>query len=225
LACVAAGWKCPGFTKRWKFVHENQQLLTQYKNKRYVFEELDYACPSSSVEFQNRQPQDLASYNDYGLINFRINILHHLSSENDLNASVLKHVLTDPQSRVVFPLESLGNFFKFIPSRLGTNLALDAAVSCLCAIYNETRTKNTPNSAVSVKQYVRSLSALQTCLNDPALSSESETICASIILQICEVSCKGSLAYHWPGAILKLIFILAVDHYRHREVESTFKRV
>jgi hypothetical protein len=178
LACVAAGWKCPGFTKRWKFVDESQQLLIQHKKNRHTFDDITW----SSV-----------ARKDYELPRLYVNVFHHLTSQNDTNMIILKYALTDPPSRVVFPLESLGGFFKFIPSRLGTNLALDAAVACLCTIYTETRTRNAPNSAFSVKQYVKSLGALRTCLEEPSFSSESETLCASIILQICEVRCNRIL--------------------------------
>lgn len=86
------------------------------------------------------------------------------------------------------PLRLVGSFFEFIPARLGRNAALDDAVSCLCEIYC-----GTPSAPYNLhrgiyQSYVRALSSLRGCLSDTSFRMESETLCASILLQMCEVS-------------------------------------
>lgn len=77
-----------------------------------------------------------------------------------------------------------------MPARLGHNAALDAAVSCLCLIYFE----RTPATAYSMhkdiyQSYAKALGSLRGCLEEGnERQMEAETLCASIILQMCEVS-------------------------------------
>jgi hypothetical protein len=102
----------------------------------------------------------------------------------------------------LMPLWLYGSFFQFIPARLGHNVALDDAVSCLSGIYcDKSSLHDKSKSLVNYENYVRALRSLQSCLNDEMLSLRSETLCASILLQICEVS---------PG-LCKLIEAMAVN--------------
>jgi hypothetical protein len=189
-----AGWKCPGFTKRWKFVDENPQLSSHYQNKRYIFEEIDLAPTPSSEGPQNGLQPNLNSLEEYKSHcgRFRVGIFRPLSSEHERNGSILAYMLNDPKSQALFPLKSHGDFYSFIPSRLGRNLALDDTISCLCGIYADTLTNNPTTSEIAIRRYAKSLNSLRTCLKEPQLRTESETICASIILQLCEVSSWAS---------------------------------
>lgn len=73
-----------------------------------------------------------------------------------------------------------------VPSRLGHNAALDDAVSCLCSLYIDALRASKP-STDSLRLYAKSLRTLRQCLNVPRVRAEGETICASIILQGCEL--------------------------------------
>lgn len=75
-----------------------------------------------------------------------------------------------------------------IPARLGHNIALDNAVACLCSMYTDSLVHTPASSKVSVQLYARSLRSLRERLEFPEVTNNSEMICASIILQICEVS-------------------------------------
>jgi hypothetical protein len=88
----------------------------------------------------------------------------------------------------LIPLHLVGSFFDFVPARMGINTALDDAVSCLCSIYS--RKFSTPYGYRKdiYQSYVRALASLRSCLEDQTLRMESETLCASILLQMCEVS-------------------------------------
>jgi hypothetical protein len=88
----------------------------------------------------------------------------------------------------LIPLHLVGSFFDFIPARMGTNTALDAVVSCLCSIYS--RQYSTPHGYQRdiYQSYIKALASLRGCLEDARLRMESETLCASILLQMCEVN-------------------------------------
>ena len=107
--------------------------------------------------------------------------------ENSRLGSALVYCLDSKVKWALIPLRIVGSFFEFIPARLGRNTALDDAVSCICAIY--CGNPATPyNMHMEVyKSYVKALSSLRTCLADDAARMESETLCASILLQMCEV--------------------------------------
>lgn len=88
---------------------------------------------------------------------------------------------------MVFPLSSHGGFYQYIPGRLGRNVALDSAVACLCTVYADLLASEGTISKDSWRKYAQSLEALRLCLDDPGRCFQSETICASIVLQLCEV--------------------------------------
>lgn len=102
--------------------------------------------------------------------------------------SALAYCLESKVNGSLVPLRLIGSFFEFIPARLGRNAALDDAVSCLCAIYYGPPSTPYNFHRDIYQSYVRALSSLRLCLGDTSLRMESETLCASILLQMCEVS-------------------------------------
>lgn len=116
-----------------------------------------------------------------------------LSSGADRNASVFISILTNSKAQNLLSLQALGSFFPAIPARLGQNRALDAAIACLCSIYIDCLNSGSTPSRTTINGYVTSLDALQTCVKDPTLRPQSETMCASIIVQMCEVSLFHSI--------------------------------
>ena len=123
-------------------------------------------------------------------------------SDQDRNAAIFSYILDHGKHQALFPLSSHGDFYKFIPSRLGMNPALDMSISCLCTIYTDTLSTSSPTSKDSIRSYARALSTLRACLETERVRTESETICASIILQLCEVRlqsefCLHTLSLHW----------------------------
>jgi hypothetical protein len=107
--------------------------------------------------------------------------------------SALVYCLESKAKGTLIPLRIVGSFFEFIPARLGRNAALDNAVSCLCAIYCGIPLTTYNFEKGIYESYVRALSSLRLCLSDTSLQMESETLCASILLQICEVSAVHAL--------------------------------
>ena len=107
--------------------------------------------------------------------------------ENNRLGSALIYCLDSKVKGALIPLRIVGSFFEFIPARLGRNTALDDAVSCICAIYcgNPTTPYNMHKEVC--KSYVKALSSFRACLDDDDVRTEPETLCASILLQMCEV--------------------------------------
>jgi len=85
------------------------------------------------------------------------------------------------------PLRMSGSFFDFVPSRIGHNVALDDAAACMSAIYRGTPSISYSADREIYQSYVKALASLRSFLNDSNLRLEAETLCASIMLQMCEV--------------------------------------
>lgn len=108
-------------------------------------------------------------------------------SDREHGSANLVYILQDPTSQMIFPLRSHGGFYQYIPCRLGRNIALDSAVACLCTVYTNLMAADGTISNDAWRKYAQSLGALRLCLDDPERCFQSETICASIVLQTCEV--------------------------------------
>jgi hypothetical protein len=80
-----------------------------------------------------------------------------------------------------------GLYLQEIPQRLGTNKALDTAVSALVAAHSSLAVGPEP-SMNAIYRYTRALQALRESLNDPVKAAASETLCAVTLLMICQVS-------------------------------------
>ncbi|EXJ84968.1 hypothetical protein A1O3_05643 [Capronia epimyces CBS 606.96] len=193
-ACRKSGWKCPGYSRRWKFVDENSQLISLYRRKKYIFDDVD---ESRGPDW--KQPE----YVSYGPVSpekeipapnpgYKPIIQCHLSTPSDQTCAALCYMLDRPESQTRFPVRSFGGFLEMIPSRLGRNVALDDSISCICSIYTDAP-RCAPGTTTSLKLYARSLNSLRKSLGSPQARTESETICASIILQICELNLSDDM--------------------------------
>jgi hypothetical protein len=81
-----------------------------------------------------------------------------------------------------------GPFIQEVPARIGHNAALDAAVAVLVNVHTSLVYKKTTNEIVSPELYIRAIKTLQTCLEDPQLGMSANTLCASVLLGLVEVS-------------------------------------
>ena len=171
---------------------ENQQLVNQYKRRTHIYDEIggwDFETSKSSQHMElsfyaNGIPLDMLATTP---------IISPPSSPTEHTANMLVHVLEHPSSHALLSLSALGSFFPLIPARLGHNTALDTAIACLCGIYGDffqsRLVRGSPRdiSAGVLRSYTTSLSALQGYVRDSQRRGEAETICASIVLQLCEV--------------------------------------
>jgi hypothetical protein len=153
------------------------------------------ACPTSPGEnmgldgivVTENSPHFLLASHDKTLIaRARSEVPRYL--ETNPQGSALVYCIEGKVKSPLIPLRLVGSFFDFIPARIGRNAALDAAVSCLCAIYCGIPSAPYNSNRIIYQSYVRALSSLRCCLNDASFQMESETLCASILLHMCEVS-------------------------------------
>lgn len=80
-----------------------------------------------------------------------------------------------------------GPFIQEVPSRIGHNPALDAAVAVLIDAHTSLMYKNTSNDVVSINLYLRAIKMLQGCLEDSQEGMSTNTLCASVLLGLVEV--------------------------------------
>ncbi|OAP58850.1 hypothetical protein AYL99_06147 [Fonsecaea erecta] len=186
-ACIRAGWKCPGYAKRWKFVDESGPLALLYRNKKYIFEDVDHPEPTGDEGSAFRGI--LIKKARFPLFSSTSTTVEWpLVSPSDQLCSTLCYILDEPQSRYTFPIKSHGRFYAMIPVRLGRNIALDDAVSCLCSIYVDSLRSTQAPSKECLRLYGRCLRSLRKSLDVQHTRAEAETICASIIMQACELA-------------------------------------
>ncbi|KAI6861415.1 hypothetical protein KC343_g4352 [Hortaea werneckii] len=90
-----------------------------------------------------------------------------------------------------------GAFLEDIPQRLGKNKALDTAVTALVSAHSNVCCKRKATLQTLVK-YSLALDALKSSLNSPYEASSSETLCAIMVLLICQ-NFIGVPAGQWTG--------------------------
>ena len=166
---------------------EAPRLAEYYANRQHIYDDVDENLPDNSIRYdrtvtmwKNLSPSHSSRY---------ITSKRRTTSEvprwletNHLGSSLV-YCLESKVEGTLIPLWLVGSFFQYVPARIGRNAALDAAVSCLCDIYCSPY-----NFQVSTYQkYAKAISSLRGCLSDTSLQMESETLCASILLQMCEV--------------------------------------
>ncbi|KNG84011.1 hypothetical protein ANOM_007782 [Aspergillus nomiae NRRL 13137] len=180
-ACVVSGRICPGYQRKYKFVNENASLLVHYRKKKYLLEEIG-ADRDETVALSRS-----AGNHTYHTIRSYEWICWPLISGQDHDAANLVYIMQDSMSQMIFPLNSHGSFYQYIPGRLGRNAALDSAIACLCTVYADILAANGAISKDAWRKYAQSTGALRLCLDDPGRCLQSETVCASIVLQLCEL--------------------------------------
>lgn len=199
--CINAGWGCPGYKTKWRFIHETSKLAEHYAGRKFVYDTVgespdganpidatnDIRLPNELVVWENAR----TSQNAYRRLAQRP-VSTNLNIPQTLNMSPLSsslvYCLDSKVDKTLIPLRLIGSFFDFIPSRIGYNKALDDAVSCLCTMYRSAPTTVVSSPKATYQSYAKALASLRWCLSDPASCLEPETLCASILLQMCEVS-------------------------------------
>ncbi|KAK3691315.1 hypothetical protein LTR37_018676 [Vermiconidia calcicola] len=84
-----------------------------------------------------------------------------------------------------------GGFLEYIPSRIGTNAALDASVAALTEVHSNI-CNGTRATTSTLAKYSKALSSLRTTLDDPVVACASETLAAVMILSICQGFLDGA---------------------------------
>ena len=152
-----------------------------YRKKKYLLEEIGDDRDETVALSRS------AGNHTYHTIRSYEWICWPLTSGQEHDAANLVYIMQDSMSQMIFPLNSHGSFYQYIPGRLGRNAALDSAIACLCTVYADILAANGAISKDAWRKYAQSTGALRLCLDDPGRCLQSETVCASIVLQLCEV--------------------------------------
>ena len=171
---------------------ETSRLTKYYLGRKYVYDAMDL----DSEEAESIPADEDPTLNGIEVVwkTFHILNSNRLAKstvpkclQNNHLGSALVYCLDSKVKGALIPLRIVGSFFEFIPARLGRNAALDDAVSCICAIYSGNPMTPYNMHKEVCKSYVKALSSLRACLGNDAVRMEPETLCASILLQMCEV--------------------------------------
>lgn len=177
---------------------ETSNLTKYYLGRKYVYDTID---PNSEEAVSTLVSEDSilkgieVVWKTFHILNSHTPAKSTMPPclENNQLGSALVYCLDSKVKGKLIPLRVVGSFFQFIPARIGRNAALDNAVSCLCAIYRGNPATPYSMHKEACKSYVKALSSLRACLADHAVQTEAETLCASIILQICEACVNHAL--------------------------------
>jgi hypothetical protein len=85
-------------------------------------------------------------------------------------------------------MSAFGPFIREVPARIGHNAALDAAAACLVNAHSSMVQRKSAHEIAHPRLYLRAVQNLQTCLEDPQQGMSSNTLCASVLLGLVEVS-------------------------------------
>lgn len=171
---------------------ETSRLTKYYLRRKYVYDAIDFdpeEAESTLVDEGSTLNGIEVVWKTFHILNSNVLAKSTVPQclENNRLGSALVYCLDSKVKGALIPLRIVGSFFEFIPARLGRNTALDDAVSCICAIYSGNPATPYNMHKEVCKSYVKAISSLRACLDDEAVRMESETLCASILLQICEV--------------------------------------
>ncbi|KAF7889336.1 uncharacterized protein EAF01_010829 [Botrytis porri] len=187
--CIRSGWDCPGYPPRWKFVNEAPRLKRLYSRRKYIFE-----CSTISPDAMAPETTILSSIESDSnwILSEKLEVagvpleIPRFHGNNPL-ATKLMYCLGCKVKGNLVPLWLIGSFFQYIPDRLGHNIALDDAITCVCSLYCDTSSDEYTKSKAIYRNYIRALSSLQKCLVEERLRFQPETLCASLLLQMCEL--------------------------------------
>ena len=97
-------------------------------------------------------------------------------------------IATISAGSVGLQMSVFGPFIQDVPARIGHSPALDAAVAVLINAHTSLMYKKTSDDIVSINLYLRAIKTLQNCLEDTKEGMSTNTLCASVLLGLVEVS-------------------------------------
>lgn len=144
--------------------------------QRYKFKQVRAGPPGQAAE--KRSSQSSASSSVRSLSRTPSN-----EATSTLTEFVHKLEVQDIRFDLVW---AYGGLLREIPKRLGTNSALDAAVSAMTSTAADLAAGY--KSPEALVRYGQALTALRTCLGNPVTAQSSSTLCAIYLIWICQVS-------------------------------------
>jgi hypothetical protein len=85
-------------------------------------------------------------------------------------------------------MSTFGTFIQKIPARIGHNAALDAAAACLVNAHSSLVHSKNAHEILNPRLYLRAVVTLQYCLDTEIQDMSSNSLCASVLLGLVEVS-------------------------------------
>jgi hypothetical protein len=85
-------------------------------------------------------------------------------------------------------MSTFGAFIQNVPARIGHNAALDAAAACLVNAHSSLVHKKNAREILNPRLYLRAVVTLQNCLETEIQDMSSNSLCASVLLGLVEVS-------------------------------------
>ena len=111
-----------------------------------------------------------------------------LSSQETLSYALIESLYeTHPTGH---QLKEILPFLTEVPARVGHHAALDSAVTCIISAHRSLIQNHITESEVTAgyDKYVEALISLREAIEDPVQSTSSETLCATIVMGMYEVS-------------------------------------
>lgn len=177
MKCVLGGFQCPGYPLRLKFQDEGTVLQRKFWTRRpHGKSDHQAALPAvgpSPHNAQNTEVQDLPLSPSDKLVSCFCQLF-----SSDLSAG--------PN------LAAFGRFINEIPLHMGHSRVLDLSVESLYFAHGAQFTKRKDLFVCSRGSYGKALQSLQQCLENEDQARASETLCATVLLGIYEVSGLGN---------------------------------
>jgi hypothetical protein len=117
-------------------------------------------------------------------------LFHTPTSDDEILSSLLVSKLNINDDLRFHLSWAYGGFFDDLPSRIGSNEALDAAVDALVSAHSRLTLANRASvpDLDGLGKYTHAVTTLRVSLNDPIKAREANTLCAVWLLMICQVS-------------------------------------
>ncbi|EXJ85850.1 hypothetical protein A1O1_06219 [Capronia coronata CBS 617.96] len=154
--------------------------------QRYKFVTPQTGSPDTSVSarWESRSPTRLSDSRSDSSAS--TTLFRSLSNDHSWRVSAFVDKI-QPSTGVRFNLAwTFGDYLVDVPARLGTNDALDKAADAVLAAMERFSSHGSDVAPVVLEKYIRALTALRMCLDDPVVAKSSETLCAILLLLTCQ---------------------------------------
>ena len=171
--CILSGWKFPGYQSRLNFQNEGTALKRKYGTRK-IHGPFARHATLAALGFLKNTTESIETYS------------FPLSSSTKLASCFCQ--LLDFSLSTSLNLAAFGKFMTEVPMHIGLSKVLDRSVESLYMAHGALTSNRRELTVRSQMLYGQALQTLQRFLNSKEAARASETLCATIILAICEVS-------------------------------------
>jgi hypothetical protein len=197
---VPSGRACEACRKQKKKCDEVQPICSRCRR-------VGITCVGSGAKRVKWSIETISNSRGRGNISTSTTIARTASSTSDDDASLVRRISRSPSnSQTVLAMTlidkvhltkdsdlrynltwAFGGFIQDVPRRLGKNAALDAAATSLALSHVRYSTGRRDAAPEELKAYINALKVLRTCLDDPVVARDANTLCAVMLLLFCQV--------------------------------------